>query len=92
MDLTVDKTPVGQAFLNNMVLRPGSNTFPMTAKVNNTVVLKMISDKYSSGVVPFEITGNKSVYHGKVLPYFSKALQANTMKVELSVLAGLQGV
>ncbi|RJE22195.1 hypothetical protein PHISCL_05481 [Aspergillus sclerotialis] len=92
MDLSVDGTHVGQAFLNDFVMRPGENKFDMTAKVNNTVVMDMIGDKYTKGIVPFDITGNSSIYNGKELPYFSKALKANTLKVELNILEGLKGV
>lgn len=92
MDLSVDGTQVGQAFLNDFVLRPGENKFDMTAKVNNTIVMDMIGDKYTQGIVPFDITGNSSVYNGKELSYFSKALKANSMKVELNILEGLKGV
>lgn len=90
MDLSVKGTNVGQAFLNDFVLKSGPNTFAMTAKVDQDKVMDMIGDKYQDGIVPFDITGKTATYDGQELPYFSKALAANTMSAKLNVLEGLK--
>lgn len=62
----------------------------MTSKVDQDKVMDMIGDKYNDGIVPFDITGKSAVYDGKELPYFTKALGANTMSIRLNVLEGLK--
>lgn len=60
----------------------------MTSSVNRTAVLDMVyaqDNIYKDGVVPFQITGNSSVYHGEELPYFTEALRANNLTVPLNV-------
>jgi hypothetical protein len=88
MDLSVAGTPIGQSHFYNMILVPGNNTIPMTSTVNQSVVFSMITAKnspYSSGIVPVDIRGNKSVYNGQELPYFSSALASNNITIELDV-------
>ncbi|KAJ5624483.1 hypothetical protein N7510_000792 [Penicillium lagena] len=87
LDLSVAGQPMGQSYLKNLVLKPGNNTIPMTSKVDDAAIIKLLEggNKYSSGIIPFDITGNSSVYNGQNLPYFTAALAANTLTVELNV-------
>jgi hypothetical protein len=83
---------MGQSFLDNLILKPGNNTIPMTSTVNQTAIISMLTSKnnpYKDGVVPFDITGNSSVYNGKTLPYFTEALSANNLTVHLNVTKAL---
>ncbi|KAF9884420.1 hypothetical protein FE257_001751 [Aspergillus nanangensis] len=87
LDLAVDGTNIGQSFLNDLVLKPGDNKIAMTANVNQSALVPMLS-KYEDKkyIVPCDITGNSSIYNGKHLPYFEKALAANVLKVDLNIL------
>ena len=79
---------MGQSYLKNLVLKPGNNIIPMTSKVDDAAIIELLegdNKKYSSGIIPFDITGNSSVYNGQNLPYFTSALAANTLTVELNV-------
>ncbi|KAJ5103916.1 hypothetical protein N7532_004445 [Penicillium argentinense] len=92
LDLSVAGKPMGQSFLDNLILKPGNNTIPMTSTVNQTAIISMLTSKsnpYKDGVVPFDITGNSSVYNGKTLPYFTEALSANNLTVHLNVTKAL---
>lgn len=83
---------MGQSFLDNLILKPGNNTIPMTSTVNQSAIISMLTSKdntYKDGVVPFDITGNSSTYDGKDLPYFTKALSANNLTVNLNVSKAL---
>lgn len=83
---------MGQSYLDDLVLKPGNNTVPMTANVQALEILNLLikgGDKYKDGMMPFEITGNSSVYNGKELPYFTEALQSNNLSVSLNVTAAL---
>lgn len=88
LDLSVEGTNVGQSFLNDLVIRPGNNTLDMKANVSSSKVAKFLP-KYKDNIVPVDITGNSSVYHGKDLPYFAAALAANKLTVDLNVLEAL---
>lgn len=95
LSLSVDGTPIGQSYLQNLVLTPGDNFVPMRSTVNETVVLGMITSAnatHRNGILPVEITGNSSVYNGKELPYFTEALAANKLTVTLDVGKALLGI
>lgn len=64
----------------------------MTSTVNQTAIIDLMvshSHTYKNGIVPFDITGNSSVYNGKELPYFTDALRANHLTVGLNVTKAL---
>jgi len=93
LNLAVNGKAMGQTYLNDLVLKPGNNTIPMLANVNQAAILTMFSSSdnpYKDGIVPFQITGNSSVYHGKNLEYFTKALAANNLTVNLNVYQALK--
>lgn len=86
---------MGYSYLDNLTLRPGNNLVPMTSNVNRSAVLDLVygtNSQYKDGVVPFQITGNSSVYHGQELPYFTEALSANTLTVGLNVSAAVAAI
>ncbi|OQE11852.1 hypothetical protein PENFLA_c071G09479 [Penicillium flavigenum] len=92
LKLELDGKPVGTTYLNNLVLKPGNNTVPMMGKVDQGAIISLLtsdSNPYKDGVLPFDITGTATSYNGKELPYFTKALAANTLHVELDVGAAL---
>lgn len=82
MDLSVNNTHIGQSFLDDLTLHPGNNTVPMTAKVDKLAVVNRLP---GDGILPVQITGNSSVFHGRELSYFSEALQANTLHAKLDI-------
>lgn len=95
LDLSVAGKPMGQSFLDNLILKPGNNTIPMTSTVNQTAIISMFTSKnnpYKDGVVPFDITGNSSYYDGKELPYFTTALASNNLTVHLNVSKALSEI
>ncbi|KAJ9227440.1 hypothetical protein DTO271D3_1447 [Paecilomyces variotii] len=89
MDLSVDGTPIGQSFIYNFTLRPGNNITPMTSKVNETVLISMLTEKYKDGILPLDIVGSESAVNGENLTYFSEALAANTIHVNVNAGAAL---
>lgn len=92
LDLSVAGQPMGYSYLDNLVLKPGNNTLPMTSNVNQSAIISLVTSSnnpYKDGMVPFTITGNSSVYDGKQLPYFTQALAANNLTVNLNVTKAL---
>lgn len=67
----------------------------MTSAVNTSAVLDLVygtNSPYKDGVVPIQITGNSSVYHGRELGYFTEAFSANTLTVGLNISAAVAGI
>ncbi|KAK2826887.1 hypothetical protein FQN49_007355 [Arthroderma sp. PD_2] len=91
LDLSIDDHPIGTSFLNDVIIKPGDNTIPMLAKADLAYVLEQSQGKYSNGIVPVAIIGNSSVAHGQELPYYTKALAANKLMVDLNIPAILSG-
>lgn len=92
LNLVVAGQTLGQSYLDDLILKPGNNTVPMTANVNQSAIIEMLtsaSNPYTTGVVPFTITGNSSVYNDQELPYFTNALIANNLTVQLNVTKAL---
>ncbi|KAE8442982.1 hypothetical protein EG329_002445 [Mollisiaceae sp. DMI_Dod_QoI] len=74
---------VGTSTVPDMTIRPGNNSLPMTAVVNQTALIASL-DK--SGKVNVTITGTSSVYNGQHLTYYEKALASNVLVLEMNVL------
>jgi len=90
LDLSVDGTSVGKSRLENVIIEPGDNLVEMASTVNQTYVLGLITapgSKYPKGIIPLDVLGKTSVYNGKELSYFSKALASKKLRVDLNVLA-----
>lgn len=83
MNLGVAGKSIGYALLPDLVLRPGTNTVPMQARVDQPTLLTMVLSTYKNGVVPLEITGNSSVRGDTHLTYYEEAVKANTIKLDL---------
>ena len=79
-------TTIGSAHLSNVTLVPGNNTFPLRAITNEILVLGLVqaNPAYLKGL-PVDIAIQNSTVNGVVIPYFTRALQANTLHVSLDV-------
>lgn len=90
MDLSSNGTYLGQSFLNDLVLLPGDNRVPMISNLSTDALIPILGE-LPRGVftIPLTINGNSSVYNGKEIPYFTKALSANTLKIDLDILGVL---
>jgi hypothetical protein len=88
LDVSVNGTQIGQSYLNDLTLQPGSNIIPLRSTINQTEVISLISGTkaaYPSGVIPLSIVGNSSVYNGVEIPYFTEALAANPLSTDMNV-------
>lgn len=93
LNLAVAGENIGTASLKDLTLHPGNNTVPMTSKVDQSKVIKMVTgDKYPDGMLPIDITGNATHYNGKLLPYYTAALAANKVSVKLDVGSALDSL
>lgn len=62
---------VGTSTVNDMTIRPGNNSLPMTAVLNQTAIVSSLD---ASGKVNMTITGTSSVYNGEHLSYYVSAV------------------
>jgi hypothetical protein len=65
---------VGNATLNDLTLRPGDNSIPLTAIVDEGSILK---SRNSSGFVTLEILGTSAVFNGEHLTYYVSSPDTN---------------
>ncbi|PYH49986.1 DUF3712 domain-containing protein [Aspergillus saccharolyticus JOP 1030-1] len=91
LDLSVNGTAIGKSYLTDLTIYPGNNTLPMAANVSTLTVAGMLGS-YPTLMLPVDIVGNSTVYNGEELPYFSEALAANKISVELNVTKALGSV
>lgn len=89
MDLFVEGTMIGQSLIPDLVLKPGANVVPMRSTVNQSLVIGLITKKFTDGLLPVDIVGNSSVVNGQHLPYFETAIQGSPMHVTLNVGSAL---
>ncbi|RAL02376.1 DUF3712 domain-containing protein [Aspergillus ibericus CBS 121593] len=90
LNLAVNNTAIGQAYIYDLTLRPGNNTVPMTANVSELTVAGMLSN-YPDYILPIDITGNSTVYNNQVIPYIAGALAELELRAELNVTQALSG-
>ncbi|OAX77055.1 hypothetical protein ACJ72_08650 [Emergomyces africanus] len=96
LELSIDGTVIGTSTLPNLTIRPGENHAPMRSTVDLVKVLPFVNGqnaKYKNGVIPLTIVGKSAVYNGKDLPYYSAALAANVLHIDMDLgpLLGLGG-
>ncbi|KAF2026486.1 hypothetical protein EK21DRAFT_74074 [Setomelanomma holmii] len=92
MNLSVDGKSIGTSLLPDLVLRPGNNTVPMQARVDQLTVIGLIQSKYKNAVLPLDVIGNSSVKDGKHLTYYEEAIKSNTIKLDLNVGPALSAI
>lgn len=88
--MSVAGTPVGVATIEDLVLRPGNNTFEMRAVTNQTTVVTMIFTDYKDGILPIDVVGNTTTFNNQSLPYYEQALQSNKLRLKLNVIDALE--
>lgn len=84
---------MGQAYLDNLVIKPGNNTVPIAATIDEIAIFKLVTtgnSTFKDGVVPFTIIGNSTIYDNKQLPFFTEALRANNLTFQVNVTQALQ--
>ena len=96
MDMYVGNVSIGNSTVENVVLRPGNNTFPLRALANQTAVVQLLFTDYKSGIFPVNIVSKGVIYQGEHLPYYEYALRSNNLTIHLNVIevlekAGLAG-
>ena len=78
--------PLGDSVLLNVRLEPGPNTISVNTIANQTSIVTVVQDpKYHCGVFPATMNGHNSTVNGTLLPYYTSALQANTIQTTLNV-------
>lgn len=90
LNLSVDGEPIGTSLLRDFVLKPGTHEYEMRSTTNTGTVLKLLTTKYKTGVLPLEIVGNSSIVNGEHLTYYEAAIRKNVIKLDLNVAPALQ--
>ena len=88
MNLRVGTDLIGTALLPNLTLSPGNNMVEMRSTTDQAAILRKLA-ALPDGLLPFDITGNSSVYNGQHLTYYEEALKSNTVSVKLNLARAL---
>jgi hypothetical protein len=92
-NMSVNGLFIGNATMPDLTLRPGNNSYPIHVTSNQTRVVGIIQEpRYHCGVFPVDIAGDKSVYDGQVLPYYTEALKHNQLTTVLNITDALNEV
>ncbi|RFU28057.1 hypothetical protein B7463_g8282, partial [Scytalidium lignicola] len=83
LSLATERGIVGNTTINNMTIRPGNNTLPLTGTLDQSLVTASLN---KTGWVTMQITGQSCIYNGQHLTYYEKALSANKLSLDLNVL------
>src|SRR5690349_15701742 len=83
---------IGTVFIDNMTLRPGNNSFPMKAKVEQGPVLTFMGSRPAceTGMAPFQLLGKDVVNNGQRLTYFATALATANQTVDIDIGGALK--
>ncbi|KAK0392621.1 hypothetical protein NLU13_2116 [Sarocladium strictum] len=78
---------LGSLFIDNLVLRPGSNVVNISANLAQLRVLSLLrsSDSCESGVLDFKLLGENVTNHGQDLSYFAAALASVNQTVPIDI-------
>jgi len=80
---------VGIVYIDNIVLNPGENMFPMRATVDNGAVLTALGSKpycdEKKGVLPLVLRGRTVENFGQPIPYFADALGSHNQTVDVDI-------
>jgi competence protein ComGC len=78
---------LGHLFIDNLVLRPGSNVVNISANMNQIATLRILrnSDECESGILPFKLLGDNVTNHGENISYFAAALASVNQTVPIDI-------
>lgn len=67
MQLSTQLGVVGNSTINNMILKPGNNSLPLTGILDQLLVTKSLN---ATGWVTMSIVGQSAIYNGEHLPFY----------------------
>ena len=87
---------LGQAMIQNVLLRPGDNKVSLKGLLDIGFVLENIEDimdyqkeALSNGEIELSASGNSTIYNGVHIEYYEKVLNNLTLTTRVSILAVL---
>jgi Protein of unknown function (DUF3712) len=86
-DLFAAGKPIGNTTMNNVVLKPGDNIFPVTSITDQVAIIPLVGPghQFPTGVLEIEARTRDVTYQGNVLPYFTEAMKANPVHFNLDI-------
>jgi len=92
-DILLNGEVIGNATIENIVLKPGENLFPMRSYADQlTVITYLQNNKSKGGVLPVEARARTVTYKGKRLEYFEYALGQTPIKLDLPLKDALSAL
>lgn len=89
---------VGQATIENVILRPGNNTVALSGEVDISTILDNLSDIIDDqkaalldGDIELSASGNSTIYNGVHIQYYEDVLNNLTLTTQVPILEVLSG-
>lgn len=83
---------MGTTNLNNMVLRPGNNSFFIQGTIDQGAILNALAQKpycENGGHLPLQLTGESVLNDGQSIPWLAGALAAKNLTVTVDIGAAV---
>ncbi|KND89525.1 hypothetical protein TOPH_05869 [Tolypocladium ophioglossoides CBS 100239] len=82
-----DNKNLGNLTINNLLLRPGTNTVDISAELDQLTILNIIAKRpyCENGIVPFKLLGVDVENRGQKIPYFLAALGSANQTVNIDI-------
>ena len=84
---------LGEALIQNVILKPGNNTVALSGRIDLRKVLQNLSEivaaqreALSDGEIELSATGNKTIYDGQHIPYFERVLNNLTLTARVPIM------
>jgi len=87
-----NNSAIGTAFIDKMLLVPGSNNFSIRANISQAPVISALESQpfCTTGVLPLSFIGDNITNFGQELPYFEQAFRSNKLSLDLNAGADLK--
>ncbi|KKF94239.1 hypothetical protein CFO_g3396 [Ceratocystis platani] len=85
---------IGTVYIDNLILRPGANNYSIRADIDQTpVTTAILQEPYcETGVMPFGLVGKAVSNGGDNITYFSDALAAGAVSVNIDIGTALSNL
>ncbi|KAI9036444.1 DUF3712 domain-containing protein [Aspergillus affinis] len=87
---------LGEALIQNVILKPGNNTVALSGRLDIRTVLQNLSkivaaqrEAILKGKIELSAQGNKTVYEGQRIPYFERVLNNLTLTARVPIVGVL---
>lgn len=85
---------VGTSYLDNVILRPGDNSFPLRALIAQVPIITAVTTEpyCANNTLPMSLSGTSVTNYGEDLPYMADALATHNTTVDVDLRSALLAI